>query len=699
MAKSNRFIVDFLFGAKKQGSFDKTFSAVSQSVKNLTKTVAGVAATYVSAQALKDVSLSALESASSLESYRSTLNVVMKDQKKAAQTMAWAVDFANKTPFDTDQVVEATVRLQSYGIDAQKTMTQIGDMAGVMNKDLMQAVEAVADAQTGELERLKEFGITKAMIEAKGAELYRNQTIVNNKGQIVDQEKFNDALFALMEERFSGGMEIQAKSYKGLMSTISGIWQTGLASMAGISGTGEIIEGGAFDAAKDGLTWVADKMQEMADSGTFEKIGQKIGGVIQKGIQYGQKVIDVAKKIKDGVMDTVQSISAKLEPIKPILDEIGEKAMSLGRKLTDEFTRAGPQIKSLAETVIPAAAKAVANLANAALSFANFVVDNWSVIGPIVKGVAASFLAFKTLNSISGAVGKVKQLIDVFKGLQGVSGLVGKVNGLASAFKSFGGIAKLVASPFTKWALIIGAVIAVIALLVKNADKIKAAFDKLGQWIIDKIQPAVDWLNGVAALIRRKFSEVIGFFQELGGKIVSAFQTLGNNIGSFFSGVWDGLVSGFKGVINFFIKGINTLIGGANKLLSVKIPDWLPGGGKTVGIQLPTIPLLAKGGVATKPTLAMVGEGKEHEAILPLSKLQSLLQNNSLVATMSSLIKRSAVAAGGGGGTYHYSPQINFYGGDKREHEEVLENDKKRFDKWAKEREEYDRRTRIKPKK
>lgn len=153
MAK-NRFIVDFLFGAKKQGSFDKTFSAVSNSVKSLTKTVAGVAATYVSAQALKNVSLSALESASSLEGYRSTLNVVMKDQKKAAQMMAWAVDFANKTPFETDSVVEATVRLQSYGIDAQKTMTQIGDMAGVMNKDIMQAVEAVADAQTGELERL-----------------------------------------------------------------------------------------------------------------------------------------------------------------------------------------------------------------------------------------------------------------------------------------------------------------------------------------------------------------------------------------------------------------------------------------------------------------------------------------------------------------------------------------------------------------
>lgn len=153
MAK-NRFVVDFLFGAKKQGSFDKTFSSISKSVKNLAKTVAGVAATYVSAKALANVGKSALESASGLEGYRSTLNVVLKDQQKAAKMMAWAVEFANKTPFETDSVVEATVRLQSYGIEAQNVMTQIGDMAGVMNKDLMQAVEAVADAQTGELERL-----------------------------------------------------------------------------------------------------------------------------------------------------------------------------------------------------------------------------------------------------------------------------------------------------------------------------------------------------------------------------------------------------------------------------------------------------------------------------------------------------------------------------------------------------------------
>lgn len=686
MAK-NRFTVDFLFGAKKQGSFDKTFSSISKSVKSLTKTVAGVAATYVSAKALADVGKSALESASGLEGYRSTLNVVLKDQQKAAKMMAWAVEFANKTPFETDSVVEATVRLQSYGIEAQKVMTQIGDMAGVMNKDLMQAVEAVADAQTGELERLKEFGITKAMITAKGAELYKNQTIVNNKGQIVDQQKFNDALFALMEDRFKGGMEIQAKSYKGLMSTIAGVWKTGLAQMAGISGTGEIIEGSAFDAAKEGLGWVSDKMQSLSKSGTFEKIGKKIGSTVQTGIKYGKKVLDVAKRIKDSVGDTIRTISAKLEPLRPTFESIQNKAVSLGRKLTDGFTRAGPPIKAFAEQYIPKAVEAVAKLADKAMSFANFIIDHWNVIGPIVKGVVASFLTFKGLNALSNTIGKVKQLTEVFQGVKGVTGIVGKIQKLSGTFKGLGGIAKLVASPFAKWALIIGAVVAGIIPIYKNADKIKAAFSKLGDWIIAKVQPAVDWLNGAADWVGEKWGQAVDFFKNLGPKIEESLKTMGENVKTFFSGIWEGLVDGFKGFINFFIKGINTLIGGANKL-SFTAPDWVPGiGGKTIGFNLPTIPLLAKGGIATGPTLAMVGEGREHEAILPLSKLQSLIQR-----------AKGTGGGGGGGNVYHYNPHIEVNGGSPEDVERIMAEDKKRFEKWRKEQEEYERRTRIKPK-
>lgn len=684
MAK-NRFTVDFLFGAKKQGSFDKTFSSISKSVKSLTKTVAGVAATYVSAKALADVGKSALESASGLEGYRSTLNVVLKDQQKAAKMMAWAVEFANKTPFETDSVVEATVRLQSYGIEAQKVMTQIGDMAGVMNKDLMQAVEAVADAQTGELERLKEFGITKAMITAKGAELYKNQTIVNNKGQIVDQQKFNDALFALMEDRFKGGMEIQAKSYKGLMSTISGVWKTGLAQMAGISGTGEIIEGSAFDAAKEGLSWVSDKMQSLSKSGTFEKIGKKIGSTMQTGIKYGKKVLDVAKRIKDSVGDTIRTISTKLEPLRPTFDSIQNKAVSLGRKLTDGFTRAGPPIKDFAERYIPKAVEAVAKLTDKAMSFANFIIDHWSFISPILKGVAAGFLAFKAMKGFNNIVGKVKQFADIFQTIKGISGFAGKIKGLASAFKGFKGIATLLTSPIGQIALVIGVFTAGCILVIKNFDKIKAGAAKLGSWIKTGLGGLIDFFKMLGSAIVGGLQLAWTDLKKLGSGIWSGLQTLSSNIGSLFSGVWDGIVSGFKGFINIFINGINTIIGGFNKL-SFTAPDWVPGiGGKTIGFNLPTIPLLAKGGIATGPTLAMVGEGREHEAILPLSKLQNL-------------IDRAKGNGGGGGNVYHYNPHIEVNGGKPEDVERIMTEDKKRFEKWRKEQEEYERRTRIKPK-
>lgn len=684
MAK-NRFVVDFLFGAKKQGSFDKTFSSISKSVKSLTKTVAGVAATYVSAKALADVGKSALESASGLEGYRSTLNVVLKDQQKAAKMMAWAVEFANKTPFETDSVVEATVRLQSYGIEAQKVMMQIGDMAGVMNKDLMQAVEAVADAQTGELERLKEFGITKAMITAKGAELYKNQTIVNNKGQIVDQQKFNDALFALMEDRFKGGMEIQAKSYKGLMSTIAGVWKTGLAQMAGISGTGEIIEGSAFDAAKEGLGWVSDKMQSLSKSGTFEKIGKKIGSTVQTGIKYGKKVLDVAKRIKDSVGDTIRTISAKLEPLRPIFDSIKDKAVSLGRKLTDGFTRAGPPIKAFAERYIPKAVEAVAKLADKAMSFANFVIDHWSFISSILKGVVAGFIAFKAMKGFSNIFGKAKQMVEIFQGIKGIAGFAGKIKGLASAFKGFKGIATLLTSPIGQIALVVGVFTAAVILVIKNFDKIKAGAAKLGSWIKTGLGGLIDFFKMLGSAIVGGLQLAWEDLKKLGSGIWSGLQTLGSNIGSLFSGIWEGLKSGLKGFINFFIKGINTLIGGANKL-SFTAPEWVPGlGGKTIGFNLPTIPLLAKGGIATGPTLAMVGEGREHEAILPLSKLQNLIQ-------------RAKGTGGGGGNVYHYNPHIEVNGGKPEDVERIMTEDKKRFEKWRREQEEYERRTRIKPK-
>ena len=41
------------------------------------------------------------------------------------------------------------------------------------------------------------------------------------------------------------------------------------------------------------------------------------------------------------------------------------------------------------------------------------------------------------------------------------------------------------------------------------------------------------------------------------------------------------------------------------------------------------VPALAEGGIVTGPTLAMIGEGGESEAVVPLSKLGTMINSGS----------------------------------------------------------------------
>lgn len=256
------------FSKKMDGLYEKTSKALKTSAK------------FVAGAALGGLAVGAkvgLTEAANMEQYRNTLEVVMKDTKKAGQTFKWAVNFANKTPFDTGEVVDATTKLTSYGLKAQTVLPKVGDMASAMGKSMDQAVEAVADAQTGELERLKEFGITKQQIVDHANKIMRGKEIVNAKGQITDQKNFNKALFSLMEERYSGGMAKQATSLKGLMSTVSGVAKSGLAKIMGITDTGATAKGSMFDVIKKQAQGFATAMEKMQTNGTFDKLQQDLG--------------------------------------------------------------------------------------------------------------------------------------------------------------------------------------------------------------------------------------------------------------------------------------------------------------------------------------------------------------------------------------------------------------------------------------
>lgn len=102
-------------------------------------------------------------------------------------------------------------------------------------------------------------------------------------------------------------------------------------------------------------------------------------------------------------------------------------------------------------------------------------------------------------------------------------------------------------------------------------------------------------------------------------KMWDGIKKIGSSVADFIGGVFEGKINVVKGIINAVISLINGAIGAINKL-KVDIPDWVPKyGGSTFGVNIPKIPKLAEGGIATKQTAAIIGDAGK-EAILPLDR-------------------------------------------------------------------------------
>lgn len=138
--------------------------------------------------------------------------------------------------------------------------------------------------------------------------------------------------------------------------------------------------------------------------------------------------------------------------------------------------------------------------------------------------------------------------------------------------------------------------------------------------------------NGAKGIFNGILTFLHGVFT---GNWKEIFQGLGDIVKSIF-GMLGGVI---KAPINAAISGINWVIGKINTI-SFDVPSWIPGiGGSHFGINLHTIPALAEGGIVTKATMALVGEGKEHEAVIPLSKLDKLV-TSSVKAVLNSYINK-----------------------------------------------------------
>jgi len=163
----------------------------------------------------------------------------------------------------------------------------------------------------------------------------------------------------------------------------------------------------------------------------------------------------------------------------------------------------------------------------------------------------------------------------------------------------------LIAAKFAEWAPIISGIIQNLWTVISNvAAAILSVIQFVLPTITDIIKVAVQTISGIIGGVLKVLQGVLDFII---GVFTGNWTKAWEGIKSIFAGVWEALKSIVKAPLNFIITAINTLIRGLNKL---KIPDWVPlVGGK--GINIPEIPMLAKGSKNTPSTFIAGEEGPE----------------------------------------------------------------------------------------
>ena len=297
----------------------------------------------------------------------------------------------------------------------------------------------------------------------------------------------------------------------------------------------------------------------------------------------------------------------------------------------------------LAEVALPLVTEVTNALANLISWFSNLSPAAQNAIIGIALAIASISPVASMVSKVSGAIGALAGIMPVVGG--GVStfagGAAGAMGGLSafvtktaipaitSALSSF--FAFLAANPVVLViAAVTAAVVALVALIAKKGDEIQALLQKFNNWLQSIF--VKDWTNifgpvlgevlnvffanikNIWDSIKKKFDGIIDFIR---GVFTGDWGRAWKGVVGIFKGIIDGIVAIAKapfnaviGLVNGVINALNKLIRGLNKI-HFDIPDWVPGlGGKSFGINIPTIgkiPYLAKGGVLSSGS-AVVGE-------------------------------------------------------------------------------------------
>lgn len=354
---------------------------------------------------------------------------------------------------------------------------------------------------------------------------------------------------------------------------------------------------------------------------TFTKIGKDVfpnatKTVLDMSAALGQDTKSSAIQLGKALNDPVEGINAlrrvgvsfsndQQEVIKKLV-ETGRLAEAQGLILKELQTEFGGSAEALADPWI---------------QMKNALSDAWETAGqqlkPALDSLAQTLTTFATdvlpsiINGISSVVGWFKEHEWAIYAVAGAI-MAAMIPAIWSMVAGFAALAISLA-PFLIGGAIIGLLIAGIVWIIQHWDLLKAKAVEIWEGIKNFLAQHI----GLILLI---FTGGIGNIVKL---VIDNWENIKNNtkaiwegIAGIISGVWEGIKQTIKDSINWVIEKMNSFIEKANNAMS-KVTGAL---GIKKSPTIPKIPMLAKGGIVDRPTLAMIGEAGP-EAVIPLSRM------------------------------------------------------------------------------
>jgi SLT domain-containing protein len=267
----------------------------------------------------------------------------------------------------------------------------------------------------------------------------------------------------------------------------------------------------------------------------------------------------------------------------------------------------------------------------------------WTATTKAFTAIQAAFNAVMALNPIFLIVAAVVAIIAILVVLQKEFGLFdGVIRVVGDAFAAVWAAIKTVFDWVKdNWQLLLviltGPFGLALAFVITFKDQ-----------IIGFIKGVIDWVTNnwklILAILTGPFGLAILAITTFKDQIINVFSIIYNGIKATMGFIADVITAPFKAAFKAVAGLWNNTVG----KLSFTVPGWVPGiGGK--GFDVPDIPMLENGGIVTKATLAMIGEGNEPEAVIPLSKLGSMGfgggGGNTFNVTVTSADPNAVVAA------------------------------------------------------